>query len=108
MSFYENNVYYSPDKHGLTLLGEAELSEPNYSFDMIAAWKDKDGNIYLGTDSGCSCPTPFENYAGVQDLTGPLTIEEAIEESKSIYVPSYEYSYEPEAFEAFLAGIRNA
>lgn len=61
------NVYYSPESWGLSVV--AELSkEPDYDFNIICAWKTKRGVIYWATDSGCSCPTPFENHHGMSDL----------------------------------------
>lgn len=90
---YDTNPYYNPEKHGLTKLGELDLAEPSYSFDLVVAWKGADG-IYLGTDSGCSCPTPFEDYAGVQDMTGPLTAAQAVEEVCSLAVKAQGYDWE--------------
>jgi hypothetical protein len=101
---WNNNIRYNPEEHGLTFIGEVELSEPCYSFDLLAVWRDKDG-YYLATDSGCSCPTPFENYNGKADLTGPLTKAQVIEESRNIYDLSGELDYEPEAFEKFIKTI---
>ncbi len=36
---------------------------------MAVVWKDDKGNHYLATDSGCSCPSPFENYHDIESLT---------------------------------------
>lgn len=109
---WDDNVYYSPEKFGLTRIGEADLREPDYSFDLIAAWKGDEG-FYLGTDSGCSCPSPFENYHGKDDLTGPLTAEQAVEEARSIYATnSVDYytkqPYDPDGFEEFIRKIEGA
>lgn len=101
---YEGNVYYEPEKHGLILLGSVDLSEPDYSFDMLAVWKDTEG-FYLGTDSGCSCPSPFENYDGKSDLTGPLTADQAVGEARSLKAGSYTPEYEQEEFEALMKKI---
>lgn len=79
-----SNVYNNPNAYGLTLVGEIELSESDYSFDILAVWRNKEG-YYLGTDSGCSCPTPFEDYKSVEDLTGPLTPAQAREEITSLW-----------------------
>lgn len=112
MSYYDDNIYYSPEKHGLKLIAEVDLSEPCYSFDKLAVWRDDEG-FYLATDSGCSCPSPFENYAGKADITGPLSRADAIEESRSIYEQSSKdyftgEPYEPEQFEAFIEKIKEA
>lgn len=68
---YEN-IYYSPEKFGLEIVGDIEWAEPNYSFDFTAVWKKSRGEYYLASDSGCSCPAPFENYTSVEDLEGPF------------------------------------
>jgi len=83
MSYYDENVYYSPEKHGLTLVTELELEEPDWSFYTLAVWAGEEG-LYMGTDSGCSCPAPFENYNGIEDLTGPLPAEQVIEEADQL------------------------
>lgn len=90
----------------LTEVGEADLSEPNYSFDLIGAWKDPDGGIYLSTDSGCSCPTPWEDHRQIEDFTGPLTVEQAVEEAESLWSGAYGGGYDRPSFDIFLEQIR--
>lgn len=67
---------------GLESLEQIELEGEPWQFYLLGIWKGADG-YYLGTDSGCSCPTPFESYAR-DSLTGPLTKEQATEESMSL------------------------
>jgi len=58
-----NNVYYSPEKNGLSQLDC--LDEPGlfYEYNTFCVWQhDKSGRVFYAQDSGCSCPTPFENY----------------------------------------------
>lgn len=62
MSEYINPHYY-PEKLDLVMLDFAD-EEVNYAFDYLAFWKDKQGNVYSASDSGCSCPSPFEDYEG--------------------------------------------
>lgn len=99
---WTENVYYSPEDHDLVLLGATDLAEPDYSFDLLAIWKNEKG-YYLATDSGCSCPAPFEDYNSVEDLTGPLTAEQAREEATSLWKGSYSSEYDPEGFNALMA-----
>lgn len=68
---------------GLESIEQIELDGEPWSFYLIGIWQDEEGLYYLGTDSGCSCPIPFENYSR-DSLTGPLTREQAIEESTSL------------------------
>ena len=97
-----DNPYYEPTKFGLELIGEADLNEPDYSFDMVAVWRDGEG-YYVGTDSGCSCPSPFESYAGKGDMTGPITLEQALEEASNL---KGQNTYDLDAWNAFIAGVR--
>lgn len=59
---------WEPEKFGLELLGEFDHSEPSYSFDKTAVWTDG-RKVYCAWDSGCSCPTPFEDVRSYADLT---------------------------------------
>lgn len=66
------SIYWSrnnnPVDEHLTKIGEVELAEPNYSFDLLAFWvRKRDGQLLYATDSGCSCPMPFEDTK-VRDL----------------------------------------
>ena len=60
-----------------------DLADIDYEFDILGVDIREDG-IYLGTDSGCSCPSPWENYTK-DDFTGPLTVEQAREEAMSLW-----------------------
>jgi hypothetical protein len=64
---WEKNAYYNPDALGLTVVAELEFSDKNYCYDTRVVWQ-KDGVLYTARDSGCSCPTPFENYTSVESL----------------------------------------
>lgn len=97
------NPYYEPEAFGLVKLAEADLLEPDHSFDIIAVWKDDEG-LYLGTDSGCSCPSPFESYGGRGDMTGPLTVDQALEEASSL---KGDDAYDLGGWNDFIAAIRS-
>lgn len=68
MGWGEPDVYYQPEKFGLTIVAEVDPSE-EYEFDITAVWKHEDGRVFWGQDSGCSCPSPFEGYNNIDDLT---------------------------------------
>lgn len=74
-------------------VGAAELSFDDWSFDEVGVWRDADG-FWLGTDSGCSCPIPFESHTD-DSLTGPLTFEQAEEEIRSLAEPSLQRTVGP-------------
>lgn len=85
---YDDNIAYDAEKFGLKFLGELSLSDEPYQFDYAGLWKGEEG-YYLSTDSGCSCPSPWENHCSMDDLTGPLTAEQAKEELTSLWEGSY-------------------
>lgn len=62
---------------------EIELDNASYQFYILMVVKKDDG-YYLSTDSGCSCPTPWENHTFPESFTGPLTAEQALEEASSL------------------------
>lgn len=68
MSWGSPDVFYDPEKFGLTSVETIDFSDGSYQFDYLAVWKDGDGNLYYAEDSGCSCPSPFDGM-GLPDLT---------------------------------------
>jgi hypothetical protein len=78
-----DDVYSSPEKFGLTTIAQLDDDLANYSFDMVVAWKHSDGSIYWGQDSGCSCPSPFEEFTGLEMLSRAapdlLDLQQAVE-----------------------------
>lgn len=68
---------------GLTYVGSLDLEDEPWQFYIVGVWKDAEGGYYLATDSGCSCPSPWE-YTTKEDLTGPLTRDQAVEEIESL------------------------
>jgi hypothetical protein len=70
MGFYTNDVYNQPERFGLELLGEFDVREPDYSFDIFAVWINRETrDLYFAVDSGRSCPSPFELFDSVESLT---------------------------------------
>ena len=66
---YED-VYSTPAKHGLEYVGDIEWDDEAYSFNMTGVWRDPaSGQLYWADDSGCSCPSPFEDINGREGLT---------------------------------------
>lgn len=77
MGYSNPDVYYQPEHFGLTPIIEVELDGESYEFNILMVWKGQDGKLYTATDSGCSCPSPFEDYISIDDLevVGPGWIE---------------------------------
>jgi len=67
MGWGDPDVYYQPEHFGLEIVF-SEDHGGSYEFDMVVVWSDKDGNYYVGEDSGCSCPSPFEMYTSTDSL----------------------------------------
>jgi len=76
---WDFNPYSSPGNCGLELVATLEDNEP-WQFDIIAFWKDKlSGRYFMAHDSGCSCPSPFEDVRSVSDLTEVSTLSDVLE-----------------------------
>lgn len=83
-----SNVYYSPEDFGLIVVADLELSEPDYSFDTVVVWRHPEsGLFYWAHDSGCSCPTPFEDYRTLEDLS--LVFSDTFDELRRYVAHSY-------------------
>lgn len=68
MKFNEYNPYYDPEKCGLEILEDIDYSG-SYEYDKLVIWKKLDGStIWYDIDSGCSCPSPFDNSDHGHDL----------------------------------------
>ncbi len=84
----DTNPFYYPEKLDLTQVAMIDFSDGNYQFDYRVVWRHKSGKLYTARDSGCSCPSPFENYSKLKDLERANIkelIEEARKEQKSGY-----------------------
>lgn len=58
-----HNPYYNPTDLQLDMLA---FEDPGscYSFNTLCFWATNKGHVYIARDSGCSCPIPFEDYCG--------------------------------------------
>ncbi len=70
------NPHYDTEKLGLESI-EFDDPDAGYSFDTLLFVATKDGRVYSATDSGCSCPTPFESNEG-PDMESVLQTMERI------------------------------
>lgn len=68
------NPYSSADKLGWSMI---DIEQPDlfYEFNILCFWKTPSGLVFTASDSGCSCPIPFENYEGET----PIEIEQKLE-----------------------------
>ena len=83
-----------------------ELNDRAYEFYLVGVWKDDEG-FYMSTDSGCSCPIPWESHTD-DDTTGPLTLEQVAEEATSLWREGGRYVTDGEGdapILEFIAGL---
>lgn len=62
---------------------ETFYTEGGYDWSVIGVITADDG-YYVGTDSGCSCYSPWENYEDASDFVGPMSFEDMCAEVRSI------------------------
>lgn len=100
----DSNIYYSPEDFGLKIVSVLEMHEPDYDFDMTVAWQDiHTGDVYWAHDSGCSCPSPFENILEIGDLTPVRNTKEV-----SDFINNYWHQPSYSEKNRFLNDIRKA
>lgn len=97
------DVYYTPEKFGLEIIGYVEWGSGGYEYDRTTVWQQTStGRLYYGDSAGCSCSTPYEGW-GIDDLTvapngtvivAVLVARNSEEKGKQSWV--YEYSRESE------------
>lgn len=66
-NYWEQNPYYYPQNYGLEIVAEIDFAD-SYEFDKVVVWRNEAGDLLWATDSGCSCPTPFENHSTLDSL----------------------------------------
>ena len=64
----DGTIYDNPEQLELKVFAEISNLALDYEFSMFVVWQDKRGNLFYAEDSGCSCPSPFENITGVEEL----------------------------------------
>jgi hypothetical protein len=77
---YDSNIYYSPEKFGYTTLGEIDFGE-SYEFDIYVVFV-RNGKVFYTQDSGCSCPSPFEDTTedDLEEITDSMAFKEILNE----------------------------
>ena len=62
---------------------ETFYTEEDDNWSVIGVIKADDG-YYVGTDAGCSCYSPWENYEDASDFVGPMSFDDMCAEVRSI------------------------
>lgn len=102
---WDNNPYDNPENFGLTLVAEMSWHAPCYDFDYTVAWQGEDGTLYWASDSGCSCPSPFEDYSTLEDLTTGTKFDLMQEVQERLGNISWERSYAENQAAQFLEKV---
>lgn len=68
MGYEMHDVYYQPEKFGLTPVAEIDYSSGSYEFDIRVVWQHSSGLLFTARDSGCSCPSPFEYVTSLEKV----------------------------------------
>lgn len=77
----------------------------DYSFDIVAVWRDNEtGRLFGAFDSGCSCPSPFEDFSRLEDMTPIRSVADA---ARLIEENIYDRNVHGDK-QAFLAKVRAA
>ncbi len=81
------NVYYHPEAWGLEVVAVLDASQ-ECEFDLASVWRDPlTGDVFGARSSGCSCPTPFEEYQSRADLTPIKEIKDATRLAEYVFEP---------------------
>lgn len=93
--------YYDPSSIGLTEVAEIDAGD-GYDFNKVTLWRDTEGKLWAAADSGCSCPTPYENHKWPTDFT------EIREERDIRPLIDQMYGCSPGELFDFVAAVRSA
>lgn len=71
----------------LEFVSDFDVADEPYQFDIVRVmFDDARGAYRIGRDSGCSCPSPFEDFTSDADWGPTLTASEARQEVLSTHV----------------------
>ncbi|QKT07895.1 hypothetical protein HUN08_12395 [Gordonia sp. X0973] len=77
MKLINENGWSISDRLGLVTVEELNLDDEPWSFSIFGVFYDPDtGEFWTSSDSGCSCPWPWEFHTPDQ-FDGPFTKEQA-------------------------------
>ena len=102
------NMYYSPEDFGLTQIAEVDWREEPYEFCLTVLWRDGASKFYVGSDSGCSCPRPFEDYRSAEDLAPVRDLGDLIRALESAEATHYIHGDQPAKRAALVSAYQQA
>lgn len=108
MSWGTPDVYCDAETFGLTEVDSIDISDGCYQFDLIVVWKDATGKHYWANDSGCSCPSPFETFTSIDQLTPLMNDHDVDEMMKAVEGESWDDYRTLEEKTTFLNAVRES
>ena len=85
MSDEKHNPYYHPEKLGIKEVLTIDEDDTGYDFNTLCFFVHEDGRIFSANDSGCSCPTPFEDFEGATIDDCKLTLVTSLSQALRLY-----------------------
>ena len=79
------NPHYQPEKLGIIEVFEVQDDDLSYDFDILLFLVHSDGRVFSANDSGCSCPTPFEDYEGTTIDECKLELVTSVSQAVRLY-----------------------
>ncbi|QGH76328.1 hypothetical protein SEA_DAUBENSKI_261 [Streptomyces phage Daubenski] len=55
----------------LEYVGSFDWDQEQWQFNITQVWKEARGRYFVASDSGCSCPQPFEDINYTDECAGP-------------------------------------
>lgn len=102
MAYGSPDPYYNPEAFGLTVLASGDIGG-SYEFDMVVVWRHEDGRLFVGADSGCSCPSPFEDFGSLDELIEVNGLAEIVDFANKEW--GWASNYEHEKVDSEIANI---
>lgn len=91
-------------KFGVEEVYELECSYEPYQFDLLLCVYDPETKAYwFASDSGCSCPIPFEWVNDQSDFEGPYRAVAAVRRFLNEGFSGYDSAYRARFYDASLA-----
>lgn len=107
---WDGNPMYNPSSCGLVLIDSLDHAD-SYEFNTDVIFKDiETGALYYAHDSGCSCPTPFEDVNSLscmEIITSRQRLTAVIKEVQSRHESEYSHSDKQE-FNSFVKKLKDA
>lgn len=98
---YDDNPVYNPEKYGVEFVASGDISYVDYGFYIFGVVRNDEG-YFLSTDSGCSCPSPWESHT-MESFTGPMSADMVRAEVLSLWKVVSDYDGKPDEAEVLRA-----